>query len=333
VYTQTNDAAGNAVMVFQSSNGVLNPVGAFPTGGLGTSAGLGSQGAIAMTPGGRWLLAVNAGSNSITTMHVTSSGLSFGSTTASGGVMPISLTVFGRTVYVLNAGGDNNITGFRLEASGTLTPIPNSTKSLSGPAVGGAEVAFSPDGEFLVVTEKGTNLIDAFPVDSNGVAGSLVTTASQGLTPFGFAFDRSGRVYVSEAVGGATDASTASSYALGAGGALQVISPSVPTNQTAACWLVVSKGGRFAYTTNTGSRTVSLFSIANDGLLTLLSSVAGSTPIGGAIDAAFSSDGRYLHVLTSGGASIVSFQLKPDGSLVEVGTVTAPPTAVGLAAE
>ena len=39
----------------------------------------------------------------------------------------------------------------------------------------------------------------------------------------------------------------------GFAGALHLVSPSVPTGQTAACWIVVTKDGKYAYTTNTGS--------------------------------------------------------------------------------
>lgn len=334
VYTQTNDAASNAVMVYRRTlGGVLHPVGPVATGGKGTGAGLGSQGAIALASGRRWLIAVNAGSNDISVLRASESGLKLASRTSSGGQMPISVTISGRTVYVLNAGMPNNITGFSLAADGSLTPIPNSTRSLSGPSVGPAEVSFSAEGDFLVVTEKGTNLIDVFPVDSHGVAGNRVTTPSHGMTPFGFAFGKRNRLFVSEAFGGSPNASAASSYNLGESGVLLVISGSVPTHETAACWLVVSNDGRFAYTTNTGSKNVSLYRIDAAGRLTLVSADAGSTPAGGAIDAAFSADGRYLHVLTAGAASIVTFRVQADGSLTHMNTAMAPPGAVGMAAE
>lgn len=334
VYTINNRTDTNGVMVLRrTADGRLTPVGPAATGGRGTGAGLGSQGALAMSNGGKWVIAVNAGSNDVSVLRSSETGLTLASRTPSGGQMPISVAISGRTVYVLNAGAPNNITGFTLGNDGSLTAIANSTKSLSGPSVGPAEVAFSPDGDYLIVTEKASNLIDVFPVDNHGVAGARVTSPSQGVTPFGFAFGKRNRLFVSEAFGGAANASTASSYTLAGNGSLQVVSGAVPTNQTAACWLIVSKDGRFAYTTNTGSRTVSLFRIDPNGSLTLVASVAGSTPAGGAIDAAFSGSGRYLHVLTANTATIVTFRVHADGSLTEVNTVTAPPSAVGLVAE
>jgi 6-phosphogluconolactonase len=193
-------------------------------------------------------------------------------------------------------------------------------------------VQFSPDGDELVVTEKATNLIDVFPVGSSGVAGARVTSPSFGLTPFGFAFGKRNRLFVSEAVGGMASASAASSYNLTAADTLQVISGSVPTHETAACWLVIDPSGRFAYTTNTGSKTVSLFHIAHDGTLTVDARL-GATPAGGPIDAEISNSGRYLSVLTANAATIVTFRIRADGSLVSINTVSAPVSAAGLAGQ
>ena len=333
LYTMSNAAAANMVMVYRRmAGGVLSPVGPVATGGKGAGKGLGSQGSLVLSNSGNWLLAANAGSDDISVLRVTSSGLTLASRTPSGGHMPISITVSGRMVYVLNAGTPNNITGFRLGQSGSLTAIPNGSAPLSTPFANGAQVQFNADGEQLVVTEKGTNLIDVFPVGHNGALGSRLSTPSHGLTPFGFAFGKRNRLLVSEAFGGAANASAASSYSLNDSGVLDVVSGSVGTQQSAACWLVIDPSGRHAYTTNTGSNTVSLFNVDSYGTLTLVSSVAGSTPTGGPIDAAFSADGRYLHVLTGGAASIVTFQVQSNGSLVSVNTVTAPASAAGLAA-
>src|SRR5207248_7379662 len=64
VYVMSNAPAGNAVLAFdRAANGALSPAGSYATGGNGTGAGLGSQGALVLSADGRWLLAVNAGSN------------------------------------------------------------------------------------------------------------------------------------------------------------------------------------------------------------------------------------------------------------------------------
>jgi hypothetical protein len=47
-------------------------------------------------------------------------------------------------------------------------------------------------------------------------------------------------------------------------GTLQIVSASIPTEGTAACWDVVSSDGRFAIVTNAGASTETLFSVAGN---------------------------------------------------------------------
>jgi 6-phosphogluconolactonase (cycloisomerase 2 family) len=151
------------------------------------------------------------------------------------------------------------------------------------------------------------------------------------MTPFGFAFDHSDHLIVSEAFGGAPDASAISSYMVD-GGAFELISPSVGTTQTAACWVVISKDGNYAYDTNTGSDSISSFQIGSDGSLTLLDSQAGLT--GDApIDMALTADGSILFALAGAGASVSAFHVNADGSLTHLGDVSVPAGSVGLAAQ
>src|SRR4029077_8432967 len=194
-----------------------------------------------------------------------SAGLSLASVTPSGGTLPISLSVHGNVLYVLNAGGNGNISGFRVGSGGTLAPIAGSTQPLSGTNVGPAEVAFSPDGRQLVVTEKTTNLLDVYRVGANGAAAAPTSVTSAGGTPFGFAFGPRHVLLVSEAAA----PGSASSYVLGRNGDLRVASGSVLTHQGAPCWAVVTDDGRFGYTGN-GSGSVSGFSIARDGGISLI---------------------------------------------------------------
>jgi 6-phosphogluconolactonase (cycloisomerase 2 family) len=203
----------------------------------------------------------------------------------------------------------------------------------SGAAPGPAQVSFSPDGEVLVVTEKNTNLVDTFPVDEDGMAGSVTTHPSAGVTPFGFAFTRRGTLIVSEAAGGAANASSASSYDV-AQDDFASISAAVPTQQTAACWAVATKNGKYAYTANAGSGSLSLYGVGRDGGLTLLRSAAGSTGAGShPSDMALSNNSRFLYALANVTQSIGAFEVRADGSLSAVnGASGLPATAVGLAA-
>ncbi len=316
VYTLSNAVAGNTVLAYdRAADGSLTAAGSFATGGTGTGGGLGSQGAVVLSDNGRFVFAVNAGSNDVSALAVRPAALELADKVPSGGTQPISLSVHGKLLYVLNAGSPANITGFRVTHDGSLEQLAGSTQSLSGPAVGPAEVAFSPDGDTLVVTEKGTNKIDLFRVGKDGRAGAPTTHASSGTTPFGFDFDRRGNLIVSEAFGGA--ASALSSYAI-TGTGLGIISASVAaTGQKAACWVVVSKNGRYAYTTNTATGTVSVYAIDRDGSLTLINAVA--TTVGGSpIDASISGDGRFLYVLNGVNHSIDAFAIAHDGTLTPI---------------
>ena len=336
LYTLSNAANGNEVLAYnRAADGALSFQSAYATGGLGSGAGLGSQGALMLSKNNRWLFAVNAGDNKISVFAVRPDGLILADVVGSGGNHPISLTVYEDTLYVLNAGGSGNITGFSIAPVGKLSPIPGSTRPLSnggiGAAPGPAQVSFSPDGATLVVTEKASNLIDAYRVE-DGVARALTTHPSAGATPFGFAFDKRGDLVVSEAFGGAPGQSALSSYAVKEG-ALEVISPSVGTTQTAACWVVITKNGKYAYTTNAGSGSISSYHIGKDGSLSLLNAAAGLTGNGSSpIDMAFSNNNAFLYTLNAGAHTISAFQVLPDGSLVSTGATGVMAGAVGLAA-
>jgi 6-phosphogluconolactonase (cycloisomerase 2 family) len=260
-------------------------------------------------------------------------GLQLTDRVASGGMMPISVAVHGDLVYVLNAGVPESITGFHLSNHGELTPIAGSSRGLSGSGVGPAQVGFTPDGRALVVTEKGTNQITTFTVHADGTASSAMSTASAGQTPFGFAFDRQGNLVVSEAFGGAGDASTASSYRIGADGSVSLTDGPLALTETAACWVAISEDGRFAYTTNTGSASVTGVRLDHRGSLSLLDADGVTAGTGaGPIDADFGQGGRYLYVLAAGGDVLNGFAIDSHGGLTAIGSWPTPDGAAGVAA-
>jgi 6-phosphogluconolactonase len=328
VYTLTNATTGNAVLAYvRSADGTLEPGGSYPTGGSGTGAGLGSQGAIVLTGDGKQLLAVNAGSDSLSLFSVGHDGLRLDATVPSGGQQPISVTVRDSLVYVLNAGGTGSISGFTI-GKDWLKALPGSTRPLGGGSSGPAQVQFSPDGRLLAVTEKASSTIDLYAVDEDGRAGLPVVSHAAGTTPFGFDFDKQGHLLTSEAGG------TASSYDVSVAGAT-AISGAVATHQAAPCWLVASKNGRFAYTANGGSGTISGFAIGHDGSLALLAPSGVSADLGAGshpLDESISNDGRYLYNLTDGSHAITGFRIAADGSLVPAGTVPITVGASGIAA-
>ena len=339
VYVMTNKPSGNSVMVFhRDADGSLTFEGSFASGGNGTGTGadpLGSQGALTLSQNNRLLFAVNARSDSVSVFAVSGDQLTLLNTVASGGTMPVSMTVREKLVYVLNAAGTPNISGFTIDPeTSQLVPLADSTQNLPGGASAApAQVAFRPHGGVLVVTEKATNLIDTFTTE-DGVAQPGVSFASNGSTPFGFAFGHDDLAIVSDATGGPGGTSALSSYKVQGSGDLELITPALGDTQKAACWVVVSQNARFAYTTNTGSNTISSYTVSEDGSLTLLDAVAASTGAGSVpIDMALSNNSRFLYVRNGGNGMVDGFRVQGDGSLTFVTNATGVPSgAQGLAA-
>lgn len=340
LYTMDNAASANHVLIFhQDHNGQVTSGGAVATGGLGAGAGLSSQGSILLSHDGRWLFVCNPGSDEISVFASEPAGLQLVDKVSSGGRFPLSLTLRRNLLYVLNAGGEvgdsDNITGF-VFSRGRLEPLADSTRALSGTNTGPAQISFSEDGNTLIVAERLSNLIDTFSLDDDGLSTAHKIFDSAGATPFGFAVGRNDRIFVSEAGGGAANASSASSYSVSDAGDLAVITGAAPTKQTAACWLILSHDGRFIYTADAGSGTLSGFGVASDGTLHLLDPNGITAVIGTGshpVDMAQSRDGRMLFVLANGNGTLGTFRVTGSGSLQPLGFVNGLPTsAAGLAA-
>lgn len=337
VYTLSNQVSGNSVVVYnRAGNGRLTYSGSYATGGTGTGGGLGNQGAVIM--GGDdndedVLLAVNAGSNSISSFKIKNGGLSLKSTISSGGMRPVSIAQHGDVVFVLNGGGVNNICGFRLKNNGTLVSIANSTRPLSAASTGPAQVSFVNDGKVLVITEKGTNKIITYTVNEWGIPGAMHSITSSSPTPFGFATTEDKNIFVSEAVGGAPGASVLSSYRISNNGNITLVDGSVGAGQSAACWVVITSNGKYAYVTNTASNNLTNFNInTNSGNISVNNAIAATTGMG-PIDAALSNNSKYLYTLNAGSNTIGVYGVAGNGSLSLLQTVTGVPAgATGLTA-
>jgi 6-phosphogluconolactonase len=332
VYVLSNQVSGNAVLVFdRAADGSLTAAGSYATGGAGTGGGLGSQGAVVLDEAGRHLYAVNAGSGTITSFRVRTDGLEWVDTASSGGTTPTSLTVHGDLLYVLNAGGAGSINGLTVH-DGDLETLAGSARPLSAAGTAPGQVSFSPDGRQLVVTERATQRIDLFAVDHDGLATGPTVVASAGVTPFGFGFDNQDTLIVSEAFGGAANASAVSSYDLTDGG-LDTVSASVPTTETAACWIAVTANGRFAYAGNAGTASVTGYRVSPDGSLSILDADGKTgTAAAGVTDLAVSRDSRHLYGRIGNG-TVAAWSIAADGSLVDLGAVPGLPAgAAGIAA-
>jgi 6-phosphogluconolactonase (cycloisomerase 2 family) len=321
VYALTNEPTANRLAVFaRDGRGMVALAGLVPTGGVGTGQNTHSQGGLAFSDDHKTIYAVNSGDSTITVFSITPDDPIPIQRVGSGGQLPVSLAVRGDLLYALNAGsvagGVDNIAGFRVGSRNTLSPIPGSSRSLSAPQTGPAEVAFSRDGRVLIVTEENTNRITTYQLDRSGLPGQPQPMPSSGATPFGFRVDRRGFLIVSEATGGANGPST-SSYSFNDEGTLVVISAFVPTNGAAPCWIGVTEDGRFAYAVNAGSGTIAGYSVDDEGVLTRLEGGEGIFLTGGTTPTEVAIIGnRILYVLNRDSGGIGVFQIDSDDSLV-----------------
>ena len=335
VYVNDNTAGVNTIAAFdRHADGALTPVhgSPFAAGGAGTGTIVGSQGALQVAADGRFLIAVDAGSNQISVLRVRPDGSLRpveGSPVSSGGIEPVSVAMHDSLVYVANEGNGttgSNYTGFRLSRSGALTALAGSTVSLSSTANPG-DILFNSTGTNLIGVEVGTTvpstfLIDSFVVGHDGqltpAAGSPF--AAQAAGPFGSEFSPTNprHLYVSNAHGGAGNGSV-SAFTVSRKGVVSPIGASPFADfQTAPCWVEISHDGRYLFTVNTGSTSISSYRILSDGSLSYLSTTPFSSGAGiRPFDARLDPSGTNLYVV-DGALDVVSAFAVDGGKLSEL---------------
>jgi 6-phosphogluconolactonase len=323
VYVQTNDADHNEVVVFgRKEDGSLERLSGYLTGGKGSGAPhLPSQSSIVLADGR--LFVTNAGSDDVTVFAVDGDELKVLDRVSSGGSTPRSVAVHGDRVYVLNTGDESNVA----QVGGSKVVLPEGSDP--------AQVALTPDGRTLLVTDRATDSIHAFAVGDDGALGARVTHRSSGKTPYGFDVTADGVLVVTEAAGAQVGKASASSYKLDGPGQLAPVSAAVGSTRSEVCWAVASNDGRFVFVTNFGDGTVSTYAIGADGSIELREAVAAQTVEGepGLRDEALSSDGQYLYALHSDTGRVFGWKVGEEGSLAAVGSANGLPlTAAGLAA-
>jgi 6-phosphogluconolactonase (cycloisomerase 2 family) len=340
LFVQTNQPNGNKIAVYdRHRDGTLSFKRMYATGGNGgvaegaPSDPLASQGSLVTADHGRILLAVNAGSDTVSLFSISGDHLKLRQVISSGGSFPASIAVHGKLVYVMNAGDAGALQGYRL-AGEKLHPIQGSARSLGLANVtppnfltSPGQVGFSPDGSRLIVTTKVSgSMIDVWGVRRSGrLSDSPVMNASQSPVPFAFTFDRHGRLITVEAAMGQL-----STYGLNPDNTLAGIGTTTPSGQAALCWIASARG--FYYGTNTASNTISSFRVAHDGTPTLVAAVAATTDAG-PTDMAVSADQRSLYVQGGAAGSVDVFRVGWNGSLTQIQTVSGLPTLIeGIAA-
>lgn len=333
VFAQTDNPAGNQVVAYdRRPGGTLIQAGAFGTGGLGGILSgsvvdhLASQGSLALSPDGTVLIAVNAGSDTVSVFAAQGDRLRLRQVIGSGGAFPVSVAIHGDVVYVLNALNGGSVEGYRM-VFGFLAPLPGSRRPLgldpnATPQFTNTpgQVAFSPDGTQLIVTTKANgNDVDVFAVGSHGyLSATPVQNAEPGTVPFAITFDPAGNLVIAEA-----GTNALATFALGPLGTITTLSAAA-TSQAATCW--VTAIGDTLFASNAGSATVSSVADTAGGSLTLLGQTGTDA---GTVDSAATPDGRYLYVQTGAAGIVDEFAVGTNGALTEVGSITVPGAAGG----
>ncbi|HMF54222.1 MAG TPA: beta-propeller fold lactonase family protein [Edaphobacter sp.] len=337
VFIMTNDAKKNEVIAYnRAANGYLTEAGHYDTEGRGSGGvtdPLEAQGSLTLSQDHSILFAANAGSGNISVFSVRRSNLVLVSKAASGGSQPVAVAQFQNLVYALNSGGAGSVVGFRIDLGAQLKPIKNSTAFLTGNTTAGASIAFSPDGQFLLVTERLANTIDAFRVKADGTLAPIVVNANPAPGTFSLDFAPNGKVIVSETgAADATNGSALSSYTVGPDGKLTVVSQSVPALAAGNCWNAITPDGKYVYTSNSGSDSISGFAIGKDGTLTPIgATIVGNNPAGSHnVDIAVSADGEYVYTINSDSGNIGMFRIEENGVLTSLGQAGELPKMAGF---
>src|SRR3712207_1973908 len=178
VYVQTN-AAPNEVMAFRREGyGLLDRIGSVATGGDGDgSPHLQSQGSVTLTRDGRHLLVTNTSSDDLSVFSVAEDGSIVLRDRVRTGDTPRSVAEHNGLVVVLNT-GQPGLASFRLHVDG-IEPVAGDNQAFAASDADPAQVAFSPDGSMVVVTERGTDSIVTYEVAAAGTFGAPHEIASQ----------------------------------------------------------------------------------------------------------------------------------------------------------
>jgi len=332
--------------------------------------GLGAAHSVELSQDHHWLFVTNAGSNDVSVFRVLETGLELTDRVPSGGVLPNSVTQHGDLVYVLNSGGEGSITGFRLSTQGKLTPIPGSTRPINAnqdpvrpdTLFNPAQVSFTPDGRQLVVTIKdgpiagllpeflpqflpqtdpptfitptGPGRVLVFGIGDDGRPTDLFERSDlDNIGPFGFSFDSQGHLLIAvfltgTPVAGGVPTAGVASFQIKEDGSLTGITVSALNFQLDSCWF--ENDGRYGYSANYTSGTISSFSIGADGSLRLLDRKAGVTDElpGGSVPGQNRQGStpldirvvdQFVYDVLPGSGKVAAWQINEDGSLDKIG--------------
>lgn len=332
VYSETNATANSIVHMGAGTDGALTVLNTVSTGGAGTNTGpdpLSSQNSVIATPDRKTLFAVNAGDNSVSAFSIDrrTGDLKLLKNNPTTGDKPVSLAYGDGYLYVLFQ-GSQTIQAYAVKDGVLGTSLGSWTVDN---AVGKpTQITLSPGGKYLLVNAgTASNAVDSFPVKSDGSLGTAVANTSDISSPFASVFLNPLTVLV-------TNAADHSLQSLGfLNGKLSYrFAPVVGDAAGAPCWLVVTPDGRFAYTGNGATGSISSYALSLLGKPRLLKAQAAADSTAVAGDSWISADGRFLYTAYLEEGYVVSYAIGLDGSLKKVGqpaVVTPGNTMQGLA--
>lgn len=382
-YVITNHADGNSVIGFKKNqSGDYEKMGEYPTGGRGTGDleipalqkdvtnplangddPLISANAIAATSDRKYIVAVNPGDATISLLGVGADlGLTMSSKTPASDKFPISLAVNGDLVAVASVGADNNhgsIATYTIDG-GNLIPVENSRRDLQARP---STIAFSSDGEHVIVNELVTGKVKVFSVDENNLSAEpvsmidsprmrddrfqavpvglvvrgdggddvLFVSEARFLTPDFMLRKDEGKVVQSPLYSWQTG--SLSTYAVRDDGMISLLSADVLTGdaieggEIANCWISLSQDGKYLFAANALSSSISRFSIDAQGhaFLDELTAYKDRKENLFFSDQNISHDGKELYQLVGNKGKVMIFEIDGDANLSLKQTVSGLP--------
>ena len=265
----------NGSFLYVSNRG-LNTVSAYTIGGSGTLAPIAGSpfaagtnpSAVTVSPNGSFLYVSNQGSNNVSAYTIGGAGAITaitGSPFASGAAPSgVAVSPNGSFLYVSNQ-GSNNVSAYTITpGTGVLVPIASNAGNPFAAGTSPSAVTVSPLGNFLYVSNQGSNNVSAYTITAG--TGVLVPVASgipfaAGTSPSAVTVSPNGSfLYVSN-----QGSNNVSAYTITAGTGVLVPIASNVGNPFAAgtspSAVTASPNGGFLYVSNQGSHNVSAYTI------------------------------------------------------------------------
>lgn len=327
LFVMSNETDTNRILVYSRLNdGNLLFLENKASGGKGLGSRLGSQGGVSVSNDGKWLFAVNGGSNTISSFSIGQQGITLVSTVSTNGVKPVSVSCHNNVVAVVNAGDNGNLALFNLSQKGVLSEIKGAVKSLGTSPSVPAQVSFTNDGTMLIITLKQANKIVAYKIDAAGILGSFFEINSNIAVPFGFAIGSKNQIFVSE-----PGSNAVSVYTIGNSGFNKVGDPFFP-DQQGPCWVTALANGKYFYVANAGTNNISGFQVNSDNTYTQLNNGIVAESGLRTIDIVSSPNSKFVYSLNAESRSIRLYEVEPNGHLTTINDrYNLPPTVTAFA--